>query len=168
MQSYLFSPDLSIKISNFSESSRSIHMISIKLSTVILRPKVLMRAQWHKIEWLGSEKDGQNESKNDQKTAIFGPFRFSQKLSLRIEWNFLQSFCIVISDITLLYVTHIRALCVQWHQKRITGIWETAKNSPKMTKKYVICFLHMTKSMCIAVQLRKFFPTIVNFIMSAF
>ena len=28
--------------------------------------------------------------------------------------------------------------------------------------------LHMTKSMCIAVQLSKFFSTIVNFIMSAF
>ena len=31
-----------------------------------------------------------------------------------------------------------------------------------------VTFLHMTKSMCIAVQLRKFFSTIVNFIMSAF
>ena len=29
-------------------------------------------------------------------------------------------------------------------------------------------FLHMTKSMCIAVELSKFFSTIVNFIMSAF
>ena len=29
-------------------------------------------------------------------------------------------------------------------------------------------FLHMTKSICIAVQLSKFFSTIVNFIMSAF
>ena len=28
--------------------------------------------------------------------------------------------------------------------------------------------LHITKSMCIAVQLSKFFSTIVNFIMSAF
>ena len=31
-----------------------------------------------------------------------------------------------------------------------------------------IFLLHMTKSMCIAVQLSKFFSTIVNFIMSAF
>ena len=32
----------------------------------------------------------------------------------------------------------------------------------------IFSFLHMTKSMCIAVQLSKFFSTIVNFIMSAF
>ena len=40
-----FSPDLSMKISNF---SKSVHTISIKFSIVtIIHPKVLLRAQWH-------------------------------------------------------------------------------------------------------------------------
>ena len=47
------------------------------------------------------------------------------------------------------------------------------KTGRKLTHRTIIVFklvelLHMTKSMCIAVQLSKFFSTIVNFIMSAF
>ena len=40
-----FPPDLSMKISNL---SNTFHTIFIKFSTVFLRPKVLPRAKWHR------------------------------------------------------------------------------------------------------------------------
>ena len=57
---------------------------------------------------------------------------------------------------------------------KLLAIYAVVVNSGKVEKVLELkvifgCFLlHMTKSMCIAVQLSKFFSTIVNFIMSAF
>ena len=48
-----------------------------------------------KIVWLGCEKHSQNLPKNGQKTAIF---RFSQKLSIRFERNFLQIFYTILES----------------------------------------------------------------------
>ena len=45
-----------------------------------------------KIVWLGCEKYSQNCPKIGQKQSFFDFFRFSQKLSIRFERNFLQSF----------------------------------------------------------------------------
>ena len=53
-----------------------------------------------KIVWLGCEKHSQNSPKNGQKTAIFDFFRFSQKLSIRFERNFL----VILHHIMVLYV----------------------------------------------------------------
>ena len=62
MQSYL-------KISNF---PKNVHTIFIKFCTVILHPKVLLRARnGIKNVRLGSEKRSQYQSKNDQMTKKY-------------------------------------------------------------------------------------------------
>ena len=45
MYSYFFPPDRSMKISNFSKTFHTIFFV--KFSTVIIRPNVLLPAQWH-------------------------------------------------------------------------------------------------------------------------
>ena len=59
--------------------------------------------------------DVRNVAKTSPKMAkkqpIFDFFRFAQKLSIRIERNFLQFF-----------LHHIRVLYVQWHQNRMAGM----------------------------------------------
>ena len=40
----VFSPDLSMKVSNF---SKTVHTMTIKSFTVFMHPKVLLRAKWH-------------------------------------------------------------------------------------------------------------------------
>ena len=78
-----FSPDLWIKILNF---SKIVHTIFMKFHTVILRAKDPLRAQRH-----------QNRLTGMWETAIFRfLFRFSQKLSIRFERNFLQPFYTII------------------------------------------------------------------------
>ena len=53
-----------------------------------------------KIVWLGCEKHSQNEPKNGQKTHFSIFFRFSQKLSIRFERNFLQLFYTILESYT--------------------------------------------------------------------
>ena len=60
-----------------------------------------------KIVWLGCEK---HSPKMAKKPPFFDFFRFSQKLSIRFERNF------------LVILHHIRVLYVQWHQNRMAGM----------------------------------------------
>ena len=66
-----------------------------------------------KILCLGCEKQRQNCPKMIKKRPFFDFFHFLQKLSIRSERNFLQSFYL------------IRVLYVQLHQHRMAGIWVT-------------------------------------------
>ena len=91
-----FSPDLFMKISNF---SKTVHTIFTKLCTVILHPKgPLSCAKASKsYDW-----DVRNIAKINPKMAKKQPFlnffRFSQKLSERFKRNFLQVFYIILES----------------------------------------------------------------------
>ena len=56
--------------------------------------------QWNgiKIVWLGCETHSQNYSKNSKKRPFSYFFRFSQKLSIRFERNFVQLFYIMLES----------------------------------------------------------------------
>ena len=74
-----FSPDLSMKISNF---SKTVHTISIKFCTVMLHPKVHPPASAMASKLYNWDVgNSPNEPKNDQKTAIFQLFHFSENSS---------------------------------------------------------------------------------------
>ena len=51
-----------------------------------------------KIVWLGCEKHSQNSQKMAKKPPFFDFFRFSQKLSIRFERNFLQLFYTILES----------------------------------------------------------------------
>ena len=91
----VFSPDLSMNISNF---SKTVHTISIKFCPVILHPNVHPPASAmasKSYNW--DVGNSPNLPENDQKTAIFQLFLFSEN-SIRFERNFLQSFYTILGS----------------------------------------------------------------------
>ena len=95
IQSYLFSPDLS-------DSSKAVHMIFKKFSSMILRPKVLLRSTMAS-KLFHSNVSLRNIAEITFKNNHFWSFfRYSQKLSIRFERSF---FTIILH--------RVRVLCVQ-------------------------------------------------------
>ena len=98
-----FSPDLFMKISNF---SKTLHTIFTKFCTVILHPKGLLRtskgapacAKVSKSCGLDVRNIAKISPKMAKKQPFFDFFRFSQKLSIRFERNFLQLFYTILES----------------------------------------------------------------------
>ena len=69
-----------------------------------------------KIVWLGCEKLSQNYPKKGPKKAIFRLFRFSQKLSIRFERNFLQFFYTILESYLCNGIKIVRLGCEKHSQ----------------------------------------------------
>ena len=91
-----------MKISNF---SKTFHTILIKFCTVILHPKRPLRAQTHQNRTTGMLETAKISPKVAKKELFFDIFRFSQKLPIRFERNFLQYSH---------FLHHNMVLCVQF------------------------------------------------------
>ena len=90
-----FSPDLFMKISNF---SKTVHTIFTKFCTVILHPKGPLRAKASKLYGWDVRNIAKISPKMAKKQPFFDFFRFSQKLSIRFERNFLQIFYTILES----------------------------------------------------------------------
>ena len=90
-----FSPDLFMKISNF---SKTVHTIFTKFCTVILHPKGPLRVQRHQNRMAWMWETAKISPKMAKKQPFFDFFRFSQKLSIRFERNFLQLFYTILES----------------------------------------------------------------------
>ena len=91
------SPKMAKKQSFFDFFFRFSQKLSIRFERIFLQSFYTIFESYMcngiKIVWLGREKHSQNQPKNGQKAVIFRFFfRFSQKLSIRFERIFLQSF----------------------------------------------------------------------------
>ena len=62
------------------------------------------------------------ESSPDQKTASYELFT-----------NFSNTVLMFRTKFSTVILHHITVLCVQWHQNRMSVIWQTAKSSPEIT-----------------------------------
>ena len=91
-----FSPDLFMKISNF---SKTVHKIFTKFCTVILHPKGAPAcAKASKSYGWDVRNIAKISPKMAKKQPFFDFFRFSQKLSIRFERNFLQLFYTILES----------------------------------------------------------------------
>ena len=108
-----FSPDLFMKISNF---SKTVNTIFIKFWTVILHPKGSLCALGIKIVWLECEKHSENQPKNGQKTVIFRLFSIFSKTVHTIRTKF--------SPVILHHIRVLSYMCVddKLKQKQSRGI----------------------------------------------
>ena len=81
-------------------------------------------------------RNGQNQPKNDQKTAIFGLFSSFSKTVHTIRTKF-----------STVILRHIRVLFVQWHLNRLTGIRasQKEKRNPHMRLWFEVPFGAGTK-----------------------
>ena len=112
-----FSPDLFMKISNF---SKTVHTIFINFCTVTLHPKGPLRAQWHQNRMAGMSETAKISPKMAKKQPFFD-FRFSQKLSIRFERNFLQLFYTILESY----------MC-----NGIKIVWLGCEKQPKLAQKW--------------------------------
>ena len=113
-----------MKISNF---SKTVHTIFTKLCTVTLHPKGPLRVQTLKASksygW-DVRNIAEISPKMAKKQPFFDFFRFSQKLSIRFERNFLQLFY------TILESYMCNGIKIVW-----LGCEKHSQISPKMAKK---------------------------------
>ena len=93
---FFFSPDLFMKISNF---SKTVHTIFTKFCTVILHPRGAPAcAKASKSYGLDVRNIAKISPKMAKKQPFFDFFRFSQKLSIRFKRNFLQLFYTILES----------------------------------------------------------------------
>ena len=130
-----FSPDLFMTISNF---SKTVHTIFIKFCTVILHPEGPTCSKASKpYDW--NVRDCQNWPKKSPKTVIFVLLPISQKLSVRFERNFLQSFHTILWSFMCSFIQFVRLGCEKHTQKypkngqknsRFSTFFDFLKNCP--------------------------------------
>ena len=93
---FFFSPDLFMKISNF---SKTVHTIFTKLCTVILHPEGPLRVtKTSKSYGWDVRNIAKIIPKIAKKQPFFEFFQFSQKLSVRFERTFLQLFYTILES----------------------------------------------------------------------
>ena len=90
--SFFLSPDLSMKISNF---SKTVYTIFLKFCTVIQHPKGPVCAKASKSSEWDARSIAKISPKMTKKYPIFDFSDFLKKLSIRFERNVLLSFCTI-------------------------------------------------------------------------